>query len=66
MGAGVEAALSENWTTKVEYLYVDLGTFNGNCATGACTAISGGPVVPFSVNLTESIVRAGINYKFGS
>ncbi len=64
VGAGVEAAFADNRTAKIEYFYVDLGTFNSNCTTAACIAISGGPIVPFNVNLTESIVRAGINYKF--
>ncbi|HZC57463.1 MAG TPA: outer membrane protein [Xanthobacteraceae bacterium] len=64
VGAGVEAAFAENWTAKVEYLYVDLGTLNGNCGTATCTTITGGPVVPFSINLTESLIRAGVNYKF--
>jgi outer membrane immunogenic protein len=53
-GAGVEVALSPNWTAKVEYLYVDLGnmTCNINCATGT------------SVSFTENIVRGGVNFKF--
>lgn len=56
-GAGVEFALAQNWTAKVEYLYVDLG--NVSCA------INCGPAVPFTVPLTENIVRAGVNFKFG-
>ena len=34
IGGGLEAALVGNWTAKVEYLYVDLGSFNCglNCA----------------------------------
>jgi len=57
VGGGLEAALTENWTSKVEYLYVDLG--NGSCP------INCGVGVPITVPLTESLVRAGINYKFG-
>jgi opacity protein-like surface antigen len=36
VGAGLEAALATNWTAKVEYLYVDLGSFNCglNCEAG--------------------------------
>jgi outer membrane immunogenic protein len=55
-GLGVEAAFSPNWTAKVEYLYVDLA--NGTCTT-ACGAFG-----PVGVTFTESIVRAGVNYKF--
>jgi outer membrane immunogenic protein len=37
LGAGLEAALAPNWTAKVEYLFVDLGSFNCglNCGAGA-------------------------------
>jgi outer membrane immunogenic protein len=55
-GAGIEAAFAQNWTAKIEYLYVDFGnaTCNGACGIG----------IPTTVSLTESLVRAGINYKF--
>ncbi|MGA3310344.1 MAG: outer membrane protein [Xanthobacteraceae bacterium] len=56
-GAGIEAALAQNWTVKVEYLYVDL-------ANGACTTSCPGGFAPVAVSFTESLVRAGINYKF--
>ncbi len=57
-GAGIEAALAYNLTVKVEYLYVDLG--NGSCTT----ACGSPPSATQSVSLTESLVRAGLNYKF--
>jgi outer membrane immunogenic protein len=63
-GAGIEWAFADNWTAKVEYLYVDLGTTNFNCSTGACTTASGGPPITGTVGLTESLVRAGVNFKF--
>src|ERR1700733_6230764 len=28
VGAGVESAFADNWTARIEYLYVDLGTWN--------------------------------------
>jgi outer membrane immunogenic protein len=54
-GVGIEGAFAPNWTAKVEYLYVDLGNFacTLNCAAGG------------NLNVTENIVRAGLNYKFG-
>jgi outer membrane immunogenic protein len=52
-GAGFEYAFLGNWTAKIEYLYVDLGTFDAGTA----------PVVN-NVSLKENIVRAGLNYKF--
>jgi outer membrane immunogenic protein len=52
-GAGLEYAFLGNWTAKIEYLYVDLGSFDAG-------------VAPFAtnVNFKENIVRAGLNYKF--
>jgi outer membrane immunogenic protein len=53
-GAGVEFVISGPWRAKVEYLYVDLNGFSCNAACG------GGPV---SFNISENIVRAGLNYR---
>lgn len=53
-GGGLEYAFLPNWTVKAEYLYVDLGNFDPGFAA---------PLVS-SVSLKESVVRAGINYKF--
>jgi outer membrane immunogenic protein len=67
-GAGVEGALTENWTVKLEYLYVDLGTTNCNTsASCGFDVVAGGfATVPAndSIKFTESVVRAGLNYKF--
>ena len=62
-GAGVEWAFADNWTAKVEWLYVNLGNGTVNCATTACFATAGGPI-PVSVTLTENLIRAGVNFKF--
>ena len=53
VGAGLEYAFMGNWTAKLEYLYVDLGSFDAGVA----------PVVN-NVSFNENIVRAGLNYKF--
>ena len=65
-GAGVEWAFADNWTAQVEYLYIDLGTYNGNCSTAGCLARTGVGFagIPFSANLTENLIRAGVNFKF--
>jgi outer membrane immunogenic protein len=57
LGGGLEAALAPNWTAKVEYLYVDLGSFNCglNCGAGLTTD---------NVSFKTNILRAGVNYKF--
>ena len=58
IGAGVEYAITNNFTTKLEYLYYDLGTKN--------YAVIGGtlPAVSAKAKMDGSIVRAGLNYKF--
>jgi outer membrane immunogenic protein len=55
VGGGLEVALGRNWTAKAEYLYVDLGSFN--CGT-TCTGTTS------NVDLTTSLVRGGLNFKF--
>jgi outer membrane immunogenic protein len=62
-GAGVEWAFLPNWTAKVEYLFVDLGSFS--CPAASCGSPAGVPPAATSVSFNENIVRAGINYKFG-
>jgi outer membrane immunogenic protein len=59
-GGGVEAFLTRNWSAKLEYLYVDLGSFS-NTFTGLGTFTP----VTLSTHVTDNIVRAGLNYHFG-
>jgi outer membrane immunogenic protein len=56
LGAGLEYAFLGNWTTKLEYLYVDLGRFDCGTACG----IPG----PDNVSFKEHVLRLGLNYKF--
>ncbi len=61
-GAGVEVAVFDNWTARLEYLYIStsqLGT------SGPLTPLLGGGTVTESTDLKDSIVRFGVNYKFG-
>jgi outer membrane immunogenic protein len=61
VGAGIEGQLVGNWTGKLEYLYMDLGTF-----TGSGTLLTSSPALraTFSSHITDQILRAGINYRF--
>ena len=54
VGGGVEYAFLANWSAKIEYLYVDLGSFD----TGFTAPVAD------NVSLKENIIRAGLNYKF--
>jgi len=65
VGAGVEGVISGNWTAKLEYLYVDLGTTSGSFVT-TIPALGGGVLTHnYSSRITDNIVRVGLNYKFG-
>jgi len=65
VGAGVEGVIAGNWTAKLEYLYVDLGTVSGSFAT-TIGALGGGVLSSnYSSRVTDNIVRVGLNYKFG-
>jgi iron complex outermembrane recepter protein len=59
-GGGVEARLFGNWTGKLEYLYLDLGSVTTvpTPAPGATVAAA------FNSRVTDSVVRLGVNYKF--
>lgn len=63
-GVGAEWAFAENWTAKLEYLYIGLGNITGVCTTSVCTGNNGGNPVPGTVSLTANLVRVGVNYKF--
>jgi outer membrane immunogenic protein len=60
VGAGIEGAFAPNWTARLEYLYVDLGTLNNNFVGLGAFA----PLLTSS-HVTDNIVRVGVNYRFG-
>ncbi|TPQ30564.1 porin family protein [Bradyrhizobium guangdongense] len=51
VGVGAEVGLTQNWSAKLEYLYIDLST-----SQFAITGVSNG--------YSASVVRAGVNYRF--
>jgi outer membrane immunogenic protein len=51
VGGGVEYAVFANWTTKLEYLYADLGSISGGTPGN-------------DVTFKSHLVRAGLNYRF--
>ncbi len=61
IGGGIETQVAGNWTAKVEYLYIDLGSVTDSFI-----------YTPFPIiNFTESsdirnhVVRLALNYRFG-
>ena len=59
LGAGVEGVLFDwkNWTWKIEYLYVDLGSMSGSGVDPIAGAYS------WNAKFTDNIVRVGLNFK---
>lgn len=64
VGGGVETRLwNTNWTGKLEYLYMDLGTQR----TGNSTGPAGSGFVQGSlVDFNDHVIRVGLNYKLGA
>jgi outer membrane immunogenic protein len=67
VGGGIETPFTflgwfgPNWTSKTEYLYVDLGSSNYSIPTGF-----GGGTATFTTGVKEQIFRTGLNYHFSS
>jgi outer membrane immunogenic protein len=60
VGGGIEWAFWERWSAKVEYLYIDFGTFSNTLAgVGALSTLTA------SSHVTDNIFRFGLNYSFG-
>jgi len=62
IGGGVEAMFGTNWSGKLEYLYMDLGTVESTTGIGTGVLIG----TNLSTRVTDSIFRAGINYQFSA
>jgi outer membrane immunogenic protein len=78
IGAGIEGAVTNNWSVKLEYLHVDLGSVSAS-ATGSTMGSQSFTIGDFITTLsqtttfnsafrarvTDDIVRIGLNYRFG-
>jgi opacity protein-like surface antigen/outer membrane receptor protein involved in Fe transport len=60
VGGGVEAHLCGDWTGKIEYLYLNLGSMTTGLSNQQVMALT----AAFNSRITDQLVRAGINYKF--
>ncbi len=58
-GAGIEARIDKGWSSKFEYLYVDLGSGNNFTENSPL-----GGTLTESVSFKTHILRAGMNYRF--
>lgn len=59
IGLGLEAFLSDDWTGKIEYLYMDLGDVSGSVAS--VPAVLG---ANYRSSITDHVLRIGLNYHF--
>ncbi|HZT26698.1 MAG TPA: outer membrane beta-barrel protein [Pseudolabrys sp.] len=64
LGGGVEEHLFGNWTAKVEYLYVDLGSVQDTAQAFLVAGVPPATAITAHADLRDHIVRAGLNYKF--
>ncbi len=60
IGAGTEYAFANNWSAKLEYLYVDLGDHSYTYGN----QLFPGYTYTTDLETREHVVRLGINYKF--
>jgi outer membrane immunogenic protein len=65
IGGGSEWAFWDRWSAKLEYLYIDLGTFSSTFAFAGLPGASLASLTTSS-HVTDNIFRAGINYHFGA
>jgi outer membrane immunogenic protein len=59
LGVGVEYAFMGNWSAKLEYNYMDMGS-----KAVTLTTLGGLVVTPANVDLTVQTIKAGLNYRF--
>jgi outer membrane immunogenic protein len=58
IGAGGEVALAQNWTAKIEYLYIGTDVKQ----SGALAILPG--TISETAKIHDNLVRAGVNFKF--
>jgi outer membrane immunogenic protein len=56
----VEGRFFDNWTARIEYLYLDLGPVTSVPATAPNATVA----TAFNSRVTDNLVRLGVNYKF--
>ena len=64
VGGGLEYALTPNWSMKVEYQYVDLGSQTLQAQGITPAGLASGKTYETKYDLDFHTVRAGLNYRF--
>jgi outer membrane immunogenic protein len=71
VGGGVETSLAwmgvpgNNWSFKLEYLYVDLGTVTNSFTVPLVATLTNSYAFTSSSHIRDHIIRVGLNYRFG-
>jgi outer membrane immunogenic protein len=63
VGLGMEYALSQNWSARVEYRYADFG--KSSLALPANFFVANNPASVLKVSAKDSSIRVGVSYRFG-
>jgi outer membrane immunogenic protein len=64
VGGGIEAMFAPNWSGKLEYLYMDLGSISNSVVLPTAAGFPLG--ANYTTRVTDHIFRAGINYNFSA
>ena len=64
VGGGIEALFASNWSGKIEFLYMDLGSVSNSVVFPTAAGFPLGANVTSRV--TDAVIRAGINYRFSA
>ena len=64
IGVGFEYALTDNWTTKFEYNYIDYGNTIVNFTSVECNPACTTFTFSQAIKETKQIAKIGVNYKF--
>jgi outer membrane immunogenic protein len=65
VGGGVETSFGTNWSAKLEYLYVDLGSVTNTFTVPLTTTPTALYTFTSTSQIRDHIIRAGLNYRFG-
>jgi outer membrane immunogenic protein len=61
-GAGVDVALSSNWSARLEYLHIRANDLN---STVSISGVLGAGTASEAAGFRDNIIRVGLNYRFG-
>jgi len=64
IGVGFEYALTDNWTTKFEYNYIDYGNKIVNFTTVVCEPACTTFTSSQTIKEVKQLAKVGVNYKF--